>query len=171
MQRIHYKKLLITTLFLALAVCLQAQSNGKADSDDIFAELMKPDSASGASVTLLQDANIPVLFERVKRMNQKSGLMGFRIQIYNGSGQDAREAIQKLTLDLTSKFPEIDASVIYQEYQAPFFKLRVGDFRTRNEAFELYNQIKHYYPNCYIVKSRIHYPKLYAVQNPESLQN
>jgi hypothetical protein len=171
MQLFRHKGFIITLLLIGFTVCLWAQPNTTSLPDDIFTDLIKPDSLTGATIILLQDTSVPAIFERVKRINQKSGVMGFRIQIYNGSGQDAREAINKLTLEFLAKFPDIDPAVIYQEYQAPFFKLRIGDFRTRNEAFQLYNQIKHYFPNCYIVKSRINYPKLYADTRPEPMRN
>ena len=53
-----------------------------------------------------------------------------------------------------------DSNLIYFSYQAPYFKVLVGDYRNKNEAFEMYHKIKSTFPGLYIVKSRIKFPKL-----------
>jgi hypothetical protein len=47
-------------------------------------------------------------------------------------------------------------------FRTPDFKVRVGDFRTRNEALALKEQIKKSYPNAFLVKDIIQFPKLYT---------
>ncbi|MFH1000905.1 MAG: SPOR domain-containing protein, partial [Bacteroidota bacterium] len=44
--------------------------------------------------------------------------------------------------------------------QIPFWKIRVGDFRTREEAYYLYKKIVKDFPNSYIVRDQIDFPEL-----------
>jgi hypothetical protein len=63
----------------------------------------------------------------------------------------------------TSAHPGIGA---YRTYSNPFFKVTVGDFRSRSEAMELLNQIKDEFPSAFIVKENIHYPVITIHNRP-----
>jgi hypothetical protein len=56
-----------------------------------------------------------------------------------------------------SKYPEYDVHV---KYKAPDFKVRVGDFRTKNEALKLQKKIQQDYPGAFIVPDIIDFPLL-----------
>lgn len=72
-------------------------------------------------------------------------IKGFRVQIYNGN--DRRKASQ-IKLDFMKQFPGIRS---YLAYNNPQFRVRVGDFRTRKEATELYNRLTAKFTPCMIV--------------------
>ncbi|MCK9205671.1 MAG: SPOR domain-containing protein [Salinivirgaceae bacterium] len=127
-------------------------------SEDIFLQLQA--KSTGGKIEITQDPSLNVLVDKSIRMNEKEGLNGFRIQIYSGSDQNAREKLNQLIEEFQTSFPDFDASLIYTEYQAPYFKLRVGDYRNKNEAYEFFHQVRKKFPNSYIVKSKIKYPKL-----------
>lgn len=127
-------------------------------SDDIFAKINTADS--GGSMQIYQDPALHVLMDKTNRINKKDGLEGYRIQIFSGSGQDARDHSYKIQTEFLQQFPDFDPDLIYNIYQAPFFKLRLGDFRSKNEAVEFFHLVKQKFPNSYIVKSKIKYPKL-----------
>lgn len=157
--------ILLLTGFIIISHLTMAQGNNSVTLT-IFDELSLPGSGQ---IEIYQPPMLPVLLNKSTRINQKKGVYGFRIQIYNNTGNDARDKVIKMSEEFIQKFPEINPNVVYHEYEAPYFKLRVGDYRTRNEAFEMYNKIKKQYPNSYIVKSRINYPELYA--GPDSVYN
>ena len=46
----------------------------------------------------------------------------------------------------------------YRSYVNPYFKVTVGDFRTRSEAMQLLMEIKSDFPAAFIVKENINYP-------------
>ena len=46
----------------------------------------------------------------------------------------------------------------YRTYANPYFKVTVGDFRTRSEAMELLTRIKPLFPSAFIVKEPISFP-------------
>ena len=85
---------------------------------------------------------------------------GFRIQIYSATGNDAREKAEEYMTKFLEDNPQFEPSDIYQIYQPPFFKLRVGDYRTRDDALIVYKRLIKYAPDCYIVKSHINFPEL-----------
>jgi hypothetical protein len=54
-------------------------------------------------------------------------------------------------------FPEQTA---YLSYQQPYFKIRVGDFRSKLEAKLFYNKIKDEFSESIIIQDKINLPKL-----------
>ena len=46
----------------------------------------------------------------------------------------------------------------YRSYANPYFKVTVGDCRTKSEAMELLERIKHEFPSAFVVKENINYP-------------
>lgn len=150
----------ISILFIYVnSVCAQeTEDDTTFFPSDIYIQLLEKDT--GGTMKLEQEPELGVLTEKSIRINEKEGLSGFRIQIYSGSEQNAREKLSLIIQEFQESFPEFNAELIYTEYQAPYFKLRVGDFRNKNEAYEWFHQIRKKFPNSYIVKSKIKYPKL-----------
>ncbi len=122
------------------------------------------DKNTGGTIQIYQDPSLMILLEKSNRIKEKEGLEGFRIQLYSGSEQNARDKANEISQEFMIAFPEFNSKLIYTEYQAPYFKLRVGDYRNKNEAFEFYHLVKKNFPNSYIVKSKINYPKLEPVE-------
>lgn len=108
---------------------------------------------------LYQDPLLDEVLERYSRHNRaRNGMDGFRIQIFFESGRQARSKAYNAKARFLSAFPGENA---YLEYKSPFFKVRVGDFRTRREAQEFYVRVKKYFPNAYITpKETIKLPPL-----------
>ena len=127
-------------------------------TDDIFYSIQ--DDTYGGNIDLYQNPSLHVLVNKYARINKKDRLDGYRIQIYSGSGNSARTEASNVRRKLLDKFPEFDSGLVYFDYQAPYFKVVIGDFRNKNEAFELYHKIKGKFSGSYIVKSKINFPKL-----------
>lgn len=79
---------------------------------------------------------------------------GYRIQI--NFGQD-RNAAMKVRSDFSLKYPGISN---YMSYQQPYFKVNVGDFRTKLEAVKNLNLIRKAYPGAFVVNDKINPPGL-----------
>lgn len=79
---------------------------------------------------------------------------GYRIQIFQGNKkQPAREAKSKyISTHSKHKAHEI--------YQQPYFKVRVGDFRTKLEALKFQKELISKFPNSFIVKDEIEIDEL-----------
>jgi hypothetical protein len=129
---------------------------------DIFSTLQ--DNSRGGKIEIYQDPALHVLVDKSIRINKKEGLDGYRIQIFSSSGQEARDLANETQQKFLELFPDFDSRLIYTEYTAPYFKLRIGDFRNKNEAYEFFHKLRKKFPSSYIVKSKINFPKLEANQ-------
>ncbi len=75
---------------------------------------------------------------------------GFRIQVISSNN---RNQVVDAKTKVYREFPELKA---YMMYQAPFFRLRVGNFKTREEAETYYRSIQRIFPQgVYIVPETI----------------
>lgn len=88
----------------------------------------------------------------INRLNKT--IPGYRIQIFSGNERNNANNIKTKFLKL---YPNQTA---YLAYQQPYFKIRVGDFRTRLEAKLFYNKIKEEFGECIIVTDKINLPAL-----------
>lgn len=150
--------LLIVVIQLGVGIVAYSQEASSFVANDIF-YLLQEESLSAGEVILYQEASLNVLVDKHKRINKKS-LTGYRIQIYRGSGQEARDNANKASQTFSHTFPSFNQSQIYPIYESPYFKLRIGDYRTKNEAFELLYRVRKIFPNAYIVNTEINFPKL-----------
>lgn len=89
--------------------------------------------------------------------SQVQGVDGYRVRIYFANNQNSRTESENAAKDFMRDFPGIMA---YRNYQNPFFKVTVGDFRTKSEALSLLSRVKGQYPAAFIVRERINYPPL-----------
>ncbi len=81
-----------------------------------------------------------------KEMQQPSSvgrMAGYRIQAFSGNSANAKREGQARESQVRSSFPEYKC---YLVYNAPYWRLRVGDFRTRAEADEAAATIKRAFP-------------------------
>jgi len=75
----------------------------------------------------------------IKKANARTA-KGYRLLVINTNKRD--EAISAKTKVYTN-FPELKA---YLVYQSPYFKLKVGNFRTREEAQQYQKSLGYYFP-------------------------
>ncbi len=121
---------------------------------------------NSGSLNIIQDRAIDSLVSRyimvnndLRIENDHYGMPGFRIQIFNSSTRNAREESYKTMVEFISKFPDVKAYPLYA--QPGWFKIRVGDFRTRAEAIKLFQAVSKVYPDSYIVPDFINFPDLF----------
>lgn len=72
-------------------------------------------------------------------------MSGWRVQVFAGNNQrtSKEEAFQKET-EIKLSFPELPT---YVQYTAPFWRLRVGDFRTYKDASDVLATLKRTFPS------------------------
>ena len=125
----------LSTLALALLCCAAS-----------FGQAAKPGRLDVKFATPSLDSLVTSCAKSDKNM---ATLDGFRIQIYSGSTAMAKEEAMKAQ----AKFQNINSKdKAYVIYTAPFWRVRVGDYRFRTEALEMLEKIKGAFPGCYIVK-------------------
>ncbi len=119
------------------------------------------------SVTIIQDDKIT---ERLGKPGKRSlgasdavftEVSGYRIQVFVGNNQreSKNEAYSKET-DVKSIFPEMTT---YVGFTAPFWRLKVGDFQSYQEAQKMLLQLRSKFPEygreMSVVKDRIRIKK------------
>jgi len=147
----------VTVLFV---ICLVANISmfAQEQTPSIFEILAQPMAGYG-EVTIKQDERLVTLLNNHKALNiqNESKIQGWRVQIYNSSGVDSRKEAEEIRRKFLERYPD---ATVYVIYQPPFFKIRVGDFRTREDAYMLYKQIVNEFPISYLVNDIIQLPKL-----------
>jgi len=108
-------------------------------------------------VQIIQDSTVAVLLEEA--INGKRELVemdGYRVQIYSSNQQQTAKAE---ALDLESKLKDKIGQTVYVQYLPPFWKVRLGDFKTYDEAKEYKKLFVAQYPammgDTYIVRDKI----------------
>lgn len=87
--------------------------------------------------------------------NSTKTLSGFRVRIFFDNSQNARNASAEALSRFQKLHPEIPA---YRSYLNPYFKVTVGDFRTKSEALQMFQSIVKEFPSAFLVKENINYP-------------
>jgi len=77
---------------------------------------------------------------------------GYRIQLMMESGNHALTEAEELTVDFNEKYPEVGTYITFRE---PYYRVRVGDFRTRLEAENFLSKITRKYPSAWVIQDDI----------------
>lgn len=81
-------------------------------------------------------------------------MSGYRVQLIFDSNK-------KTVDDARSRFigqhPKIDT---YISYNAPHFTLKVGDFRSKQDAEKIKDELMRDFPTCFVVKETINLPRI-----------
>ena len=147
-------------LLLLIFVALGA-SSALAQSQATIVEHIQ--SSSQGRVTVNQPA---ALAERLRpeNGNPENGAkataknrVGYRIQVFADKNQrTAKSEAMARERNVQARFPELGC---YLTYNAPTWRMRVGDFLTREEALEMMQQLKKEFPSfareMIVVKDRI----------------
>ncbi len=111
-------------------------------------------SADTGKVEVIEEYKVKSLVSKHIEINSKAPINGYRIKIHFGSDKNkAREIKAKFI----SKFPDIAA---YEKYDQPNFNIRVGDFRTKLEAYKALKEIQTDFPSSFLVQDDIEMPEL-----------
>jgi len=128
---------------------LIAGDGDKVSNKNIFEALATVDSASGATVKVQQDERITIaLVERRPATDTHSVSTvtgnGFRVQVFSSNMQrTAKAEAYKIEKKLKDQFPD---QAVYVNYTSPFWKVRIGDFKTIQEAKDFRNQLIDAFP-------------------------
>ena len=80
---------------------------------------------------------------------------GYRVRIFFDNKQNARTESEAVLKRFNGLYPDVMA---YRIYANPYFKVTVGDFRTKSEAMALLARIKGAFPSAFVVKESIEFP-------------
>ena len=129
-------KYLLTISFLVITVFCYSQSDGY--------------------VIIDQDQRIEQLVQKQKEIHSADNTIdGFRIQIFMESGNDAVDHANQVKSEFETNYPDVP---IYLVFGQPYYRLRVGDFRTRLEAEKFFQVLSKDYKKAFVTSDRIQLP-------------
>ena len=106
-------------------------------------------------ITSINEKGIDALVSKYKNtLKAKNGIEGWRVQL---EFKAKKEEITQVTTAFIKFYPEIPT---YLEYEEPYYRVRVGNCRTKLEAIKMKHQINNYFPSAYPVSEIIDFSKL-----------
>lgn len=118
---------------------------------------MMPSKSKGASadVNVYQSAVIAKSMDGHIMTNAERPLAGYRVRIFFDNKQSARHESEQTLKRFRAMYHDV---AVYRTYTNPYFKVTVGDCRTKSEAMHLLARIKGNFPSAFVVKENIEYP-------------
>ena len=118
----------------------------------VLTALSVPALTAGAQVRIIGDKAVTQMVEKHVELNgMVKTIPGYRVQIASFSGINSKVSAFNLRDRFLLDYPSVQAYIVFDE---PNFKVKVGDFRTRLEAYAFLQQIKETYKG-YIIKDNI----------------
>jgi len=111
----------------------------------------------GGKVTITQDQRLQTIVNNHILANKERPLKGYRVQIYFGTGSNAKAKAEGVKKDFLLKHTDIEA---YMVYDSPYFKVRVGNFRSKLDAEKFKIEIQGEYENIFLIEEEIQFPDL-----------
>ena len=107
------------------------------------------------SIISINEKGINTLVSKYEAiLKARNGVNGWRVQIMF---KTKKEEIQQLKIAFIKLYPEIPA---YLEYDAPYYRVRVGNCKTKLEAIKIKHQISKKFPGAYPVPEIINFSQL-----------
>lgn len=119
-------------------------------------EVMPRKSAGAAAdVEVFQSSEMKSAFDRQIESNSSRMISGYRVRIFFDNGQTSRSESEAVLRRFESMYHGVPA---YRTYTNPYFKVTVGDFRTRSEAMALLVRLRDEFPRALMVREKINWP-------------
>lgn len=101
----------------------------------------------GGSVSMPD--SLALAMERQVEKNKARKAAGYRLRIYFDNSKDAREISARIVDTFAVRHPDIP---VFRIYDNPYFKVTVGEFRSKSDAMRFMEAIRPEYPAVFLVK-------------------
>ncbi len=101
----------------------------------------------GESFSMPDSLKAALQMQVEKNKGRKSSV--YRIRIFFDNSQNARNVSTEVVDTFKVYYPDIP---VYRSYSNPYFKVTVGDFRTKSDAMRFLEAIRPKYPTVFLVK-------------------
>ena len=122
---------------------------------DVFHIMPLKAKGGKADVEIYQSLEVASALRKQVEENVKRTMNGYRVRIFFDNKQTARTESEETLKRFETMYHDVKA---YRTYANPYFKVTVGDFRTKSEAMELLSRIKREFPSAFVVKENIEFP-------------
>ncbi len=114
--------------------------------------------SQGQNTSFTQDSRIDNLLQLHKEIIKTDTLIpGYRVQIFFESGNYSKDLALKTADEFQESFPDVN---YYLSFNEPYYRIRVGDFRTMIEAKGFLTKVLGKYPSAFEVKDLVYFPPL-----------
>ncbi|MBN2212935.1 MAG: SPOR domain-containing protein [Bacteroidales bacterium] len=122
--------------------------SGAQTSSDILSKLQE-ENKNGGMVKIIQSESIRnVLLLHLATQRKSIRNNGYRICIFADSGQEANRQAEHVRSVFMSIYRDVRP---YKTFNYPFYRVYVGDFKTKSEALKFLKTLERNFPNAYIV--------------------
>jgi hypothetical protein len=108
--------------------------------------IFSPEDNSQAKVYINQDSRLNEII--IGKAQSKKTFTVWRVQIYQGTGKNSRAEAGFIEKNFKSKYGDVSTK---QLYDPPYFKVHVGNFKTRLEAESFRKKIQNEYKSLWVV--------------------
>ena len=145
-------------LFLLFIACLFSQITVAQEFEPVEEQVDTLQPALLENLQVERDARLDKMLRwHIEKNIEREGMEGYRVEIFFSSTPDAKEQALKIKVNFLSEYPDY---AVHIKFIAPNFRVRVGDFRTKDEAWKLYKQVQKEYPTAFVVPDIINFPLL-----------
>lgn len=123
---------------------------------DIF-ELLGASDYFGSQIEIDQRPDVKQKLNNYIANASKRVISGYRIRIFFSNNQQARAKSEQLVNSFSQLYSGIG---VYRTYDNPYFKVTVGDLRTKSDAVKMLKKLESEYPSAFIVRENINFPPL-----------
>ncbi len=114
--------------------------------------------AQNEHAELIQDKRVDLLVDKqIFLSRHQFTLTGWRIQIFFDSGANSKRKATDALRQFNQRYPDYEA---YLSFKEPYYRVRVGDFRSRLEAEGFLRKVQAEYPNAFATNDFINPPPL-----------
>ena len=152
------KKINLLTLLAALLISFTASAQATVDSTLLGVDILSLIGQKGAgTATVNQSYEIRNALARHIVTNAGTHMQGYRVRIFFDSDRTARARSEAIAAGFSERYPGIP---VYRSHVSPYFKVTVGDFRSREEAQRFASKLTNSgaYRYVFVVKEQINYP-------------
>lgn len=150
------KRILLILGFALLCAGLHAQEVESATAP-VDSTLLGKDilTVLGPGAQVYQSAEVKQALQDYVKANASKSISGYRIRVYFDNSPQARTRSESIENSLQTLYPE---HKVYRSFESPNYKVLLGNFRSKDEALRIFNQLKKTYSTAYIIKDNIEYP-------------
>lgn len=157
---------------LILVVCLLAETFAFCSAQNATEQVIVDSTVSVAAplldsslvgmdmfsvIEVNQPDDVKEAFQRYVERNRDRKFTGYRVRIFFDNSQDARTRSEEIAREFATAHPSVK---VYRSHISPYFKVTVGDFRSKIEATAFAKSISDRYTSVFLVKENIQYPEI-----------
>ena len=173
--------LILWGFFCAMTPC-RTHAQAAAGTDTLYLSLFETDSSltflPADSLAKAPDTVMPIgdilrqithdkaldsLLQKRLAYYKDHPTQGYSVLFFSASGNHSGAAAEQANEFFQFLYPDTPT---YLSYDAPYYKLKAGNFRTRLEATAFLAQIQNDYPNAFVVRDVLDIKHLLKIEEP-----